>query len=174
MSTISLAARRLIARAIRPRHIALLAVASLTATTIACGTNDAGGPSEPDKVVIVGNYSLQQVDGRGLPAPIFDDDVRLEDGRVVRLKVVVTGGSLELEDNEKFSGTLALELTLEGQEQNESLPIRGKYSRSGNTISFESDDPDDPSFKGTIGNGAVELELDIFDAGEATTYTFKK
>ena len=182
MSTITLGARRLFARAIQPRRIASLAVAFFTATTIACSSNDAGGPrapsepttpSEPSSGAIVGSYSLEEVDGDGLPATIFDDDVRLDDGRVVRLEVAVTGGSLDLEQNEEFSGELAVKLMVEGQSQNDAIPIRGSYSRSGNTISFESDD-DGPSFKGTIRNGALELELDIFDTGEATTYTFKK
>ena len=179
MSTIMLGARRLFARAIQPRRIASLAVAFFTATTIACSKNDGGGPSEPttpsepSSGAIVGSYSLEEVDGDGLPATIFDDDVRLDDGRVVRLEVAVTGGALDLEENEEFSGELAVKLMVEGQSQNDAIPIRGNYSRSGNTISFESDD-DGPSFKGTIRNGALELELDIFDTGEATTYTFKK
>ena len=176
MSTITLSARRLVARAIHPRTIASLAVAFFATTTAACGTNDADGPSGPGGGggAIVGSYALQEVDGRGLPATIFDDNVSLDDGRTVRLKIAVTNGSLDLEDNEEFSGRLALKLTVEGQSQNESLPIRGEYTRSGNTISFESDEPDGPSFKGTIRNGSLELEMDIFDVGEATTYTFKK
>lgn len=182
MSTITLSARRLVARAMQPRSIASLAVAFFTATTIACGGKDAGGPSTPTEPsspsgpsagAIVGSYSLEKVDGSGLPATIFDDDVRLDDGRVVRLKVAVTSGSLNLDENEEFSGKLAVKLTADGQSQSDAIPIRGEYSRSGNTISFESDD-DGPSFKGTIRNGALELELDIFDTGEATTYTFKK
>jgi len=174
MSTITLSARRLVARAIQLRTIASLAVAFFATTTAACSSNDADGPSGPGGGAIVGSYALQEVDGRGLPATIFDDNVTLDDGRTVRLKIAVTNGSLDLEDNEEFSGRLALKLTVEGQSQNESLPIRGEYTRSGNTISFESDEPDGPSFKGTIRNGSLELEMDICDVGEATTYTFKK
>ena len=177
MSTLTHAARRLVMRAFLPRAVPSFLLALVTATATACGGKD--GPSSPDGApdggaAIVGSYSLQQVDGRGLPVTIFDDDVETEDGDVVRLKVAVANGSLDIDDNEEFSGNLALRLTVQGQSKNESLPMRGEYSRSGNTISFESDDPDDPSFEGTIRNGRLELKLDIFGTGDPITYTFKK
>ena len=173
MSTLTHTARRLAVRAFQTRTLSSLMLAFFTATATACGGKD--GPSSPDGAgSIVGSYALQQVDGRGLPVTIFDDDVETDDGQIVRLKVAVANGSFDIDDNEEFSGNLALRLTVQGQSKNESLPIRGEYSRSGNTISFESDDPDGPSFEGTIRNGRLELELDIFDSGDPITYTFKK
>ena len=173
MSALTHYARRLISRAFHPRTIASLVLAGVTATVTACGSND-DGPSSPDGSAIVGSYALQQVDGRSPPVTIFDDDVQTEDGRSVRLRIAVTNGSFEIDDDEEFSGNLALRVTVQGQSQGESLPIRGEYSRSGNTISFESSDPEEPSFEGTIRNGRLEIELDIFGTGESISYTFKK
>ena len=173
MSTLTHTARRLGARAFRTRTLPPLILAFFTAIATACGGKD--GPSSPDGAApIVGSYALQQVDGRALPVTIFDDDVETDDGRTVRLKVAVANGSFDIDDDDEFSGNLALRLTVQGQSQNESLPMRGEYSRSGNTISFQSDDPDDPSFEGTIRNGQLELRLDIFGSGGPITYTFKK
>ena len=179
MSPLSTATRRLVARAIHPRTIPSFLLALVTAITAACGSHDSpSAPVDPDgnntgTGTIVGSYSLQQIDGRGLPVTIFDDDVETEDGRIIRVKIAVTNGSLDLNDR-RFSGNLALRLTAQGQSQDESIPISGEYRRSGNAISFESDEADGPSFQGSIRNGRLELELDIFDSGDAVTYTFRK
>jgi len=172
MSTFTNTARRFATGVFRTRSIASLLLAFAAATAAACSSND-DGPSGPDGSLI-GSYDLQQVDGDAPPVTIFDDDVQTEDGRVVRLRIAVTNGSLELDDNEEFAGNLDLRLTVQGESQNESLAISGEYSRSGNTISFESDDPDGPNFEGTIRNGRLELDLDIFGAGNSSTYTFRK
>ena len=172
MSSLTNTTRRLATGAFRTRTIASLLLAFATATGAACSSSD-DGPSSPD-AGLIGSYDLQQIDGEAPPVTIFDDDVETEDGRVVRLRIAVTNGSLELDDNEEFSGNLELRLTVQGQSQNESLPITGEYSRSGNTISFESDDPDGPSFEGTIRNGRLELDIDVFGAGNSSTYTFRK
>lgn len=174
MASLTHASRHLITRAVRPRVISALLFGFFTATAVACGGSDDGPSAPAGNGAIDGNYSLQQVDGRGLPVTIFDDDVETEDGRVVRLKIAVTNGSLDIDENEEFSGNLAVRVTVQGQSEDESLPLGGEYSRSGNTISFESDDPDGPSFEGTIRDGRLELELDIFGTGDSITYTFKK
>ena len=174
MPSLTHTSRRLITRAVRPRAISALLFGFFIAAATACGGNDDGPSAPAGDGAIVGNYSLQQVDGRGLPVTIFDDDVETEDGRVVRLKIAVTRGSLDIDENEEFSGNLSVRLTVQGQSEDESLPLSGEYSRSGNTISFESDDPDGPSFEGRIRDGRLELELDIFGTGESITYTFKR
>ena len=173
MSTLTTTTRNLGTRAFNPRTIASLLLALATATAAACSSSD-DGPSSPNAGGVTGNYDLQEVDGDSPPVTIFDDDVQTEDGRVVRLRIAVTGGSLELDDNEEFSGNLDIRLSVQGNSKDESLPISGDYSRSGNEISFESDDPDVPSFEGKIRNGQLEIDLDILGTRNSSTYTFKK
>ena len=108
MSTLTYTARRLVVRAFETRSLPSLVLAFFTAIATACGGGkDAPtSPTSPDgNATIVGSYSLQQVDGRGLPVTIFDDDVETEDGRVVRLKVAVASGSFDIDDNDDNAGS---------------------------------------------------------------------
>ena len=172
MSSLTSTTRRFATGAIRTRTIASLLLAFATATAAACSSSD-DGPSSPN-TGLIGNYDLQEVDGDSPPVTIFDDDVQTEDGRVVRLKIAVTGGSLELDDNEEFSGDLDIRISVPGNSKDESLSISGEYSRSGDEISFESDDAELGRFEGTIRNGQIEIDLDILGTRNSSTYTFKK
>jgi hypothetical protein len=154
------------------RALTALSLAFAATATTACGGSDKStGPG--DGGAITGNYALQQVDGSGLPATIFDDIVE-DEGTQYRLVLQIASGNIALEQNGRFSGTLRLRITANGQTQEESLPTSGTYTRSGNTITFDSDDAEDPIFQGTVAGARLDIRLDLLEEGQPIAYTFRK
>lgn len=169
MLTITSAIRRLAAAVLPTRTVAIITLATAVA---ACGGSDkAAGPSDAG---VRGTYALSQVDGRVLPATIFDDIVDDDNGRPMNLKIAILSGTLTLREDSRFSGTLSIRVTANGQAQTTPVPTSGTYVVSGSTIAFESDDPEDPQFAGTVAGGRLEISLDLIGSDQPSTYVFKK
>jgi hypothetical protein len=161
--------RRLAAAVLPTRTIA---VVTLAAAVAACGGGDkAAGPGDAG---VRGTYALSQVDGHALPTTIFDDLVDGDDGQPMNLKIAILSGTLTLRDDGRFAGTLSIRVTANGQSQTTPVPTSGTYVVSGSTIEFESDDPEDPQFAGTVHGGRLEISLDLIGSDQPSTYVFKK
>jgi hypothetical protein len=153
------------------RALSALSLVFVATSPVACGGSDKS--TGPGDGAVTGNYALLQVDGKALPATIFDDVVE-DEGQQIQLKLQIASGNLVLEGNGRFSGTLRLRITANGQTQEESLPTSGSYERAGSTITFESDDAEDPVFQGTIAGGRLDVRLDLLEEGQPVAYTFRK
>jgi hypothetical protein len=154
------------------KRMAAIAMAFAVVATSACGKDDKNPTGNNN--TNIGTYSLDKVDGAGLPATLFDGMIDI-DGTVVQLKIEVTGGSMTLAANNTFTGSMALRLTAPGAPaQTETIPVSGTYTISGNSITMTSSDPEDPQVTGTISNGALVVSIDLLETGEDFSLSYKK
>lgn len=167
-----LAFARIIGRVAAVRRIATVASIALAAT--ACGGSDKKDSTGPDNG-IAGTYTLREAANSTLPAPIFAGQIDLGDGVPLDVVISVKSGSIRLEADGAFTGNMALEIEFaDGSVDAASLPVSGEYSRDGSTVVFSSDDPEDDPFEATIGNGALEAEIDLFGTGDPIGFSFRK
>jgi hypothetical protein len=154
------------------RRIATVATIAIAAT--ACGGSDKKDSTGPDGS-IAGTYTLREAASSALPASIFAGQIDLGDGVPLDVVISVRSGSIRLEADGSFTGTMALDIEFEdGTLDAASLPVSGEYSRQGNTIVFSSDDPEDEPFQATLGDGVISAEIDLFGTGEPIALTFRK
>ncbi|MDQ3697598.1 MAG: hypothetical protein M3373_06185 [Gemmatimonadota bacterium] len=133
----------------RTFYSALLAVSMLGAA--ACGDDDNGtGPQG-----ITGTYALRQVDGENLPA---DNDQGF-------ITITVTAGSLVLDDDDTWEMTIAFDIDDDPQVPFEDF---GDFDRSGNSITFHSDEFDD-QFSGSLSGDEITVDYDFDGDGSADT-----
>jgi hypothetical protein len=92
----------------------------------------------------------------------------------VLVRVSVLSGSLSLKQDGTFDGTLKLRFVFEGEQGDEDIPASGTYTRNGNTLTFTSDDPEDPQFTGTVSGSNMNLTIDILGIEDPISYKFKK
>jgi hypothetical protein len=154
------------------KRMAAIAMAFAVVATSACGKDDKNPTGNNNTTV--GTYSLDKVDGGGLPATIFDEDVDVE-GTIVRLKIELTSGSMTLAANNSFTGSMTLRLSVPGAPaETETAPVNGTYSIAGNVITLTSSDPEDPQITGTIANGQLLVDIDLLETGDEIALAYKK
>ena len=152
------------------KNVAAVALAFAVVSTSACGKDDKGPTGSNNTTV--GTYTLDRVDGGALPFTVFHDDVDVE-GEIVNLKIEVTSGTMSLAANNTFTGSMALRLSIPGvPTQNETAPVSGTYTVSGNTITLTSEDEE--VVVGTIANGALNIDIDLLETGEEFSLSYKK
>ena len=124
------------------RRIIVASALAISAITAACGSDSATGPS---KTQVAGAYPMSTA--RGLPVPrTFTDNAGS--------KLTIEGGSMTIDANGKYAlkykgklNALTFDLTDEGT-----------YLLSGSTMTFTSEDPDDPKFTGKVQGKSVLID----------------
>ena len=94
---------------------------------VACG-GDATGPADAG---ISGSYTLKSVGGAPLPAIVAQDAT----GRIE-----ITAGSLRLNDDKTFSGSISSRLVTSSSTQTSTDQLAGTYVRNNNAIVFNFND----------------------------------
>ena len=162
-------ARRAFAAAMTVAAVALSACSKDSS-----GPDNGGGgepPPPPPTQSIVGTYALQSAADKALPAVIYEE----KEGEEVLVRVSILSGSLTLKQDGKFEGTLNVRWFFEGEGEDDTpIPASGTYTRNGNTLTFVSDDPEDPQFTGTVSGGVANLTIDLLGIEDPISYKFKK
>lgn len=96
--------------------------AALMLSLTGCGGDSTGSVSD-----IAGTYTLISVSGVLLPVTLFEADAD---------KVEVTAGSIVLNEDRTFSGSLTVQETESGSVTTETQPLVGRYSRSKDALTF--------------------------------------
>lgn len=128
----------------------LAAVLLLLASVAVTACSDSTGPESAE-----GTYTLATVNGSSLPAVVF---------QVGSDKLEVVAGTLTLSSNSSFTGSLTIRETFQGTTNTETESGTGTYTRSGNTITFNSGD--DETATGTLSGNT----LTISDEGLTLVY----
>ena len=126
----------------------------------ACG-GDSTGPNGD----VTGNYTLRTVNGANVPAVVFQDSQEKDE---------LTGGSINLNSDKTWSGTLSARVTdlASGVFQTFSAPAGGTFSSSGGTITL-TDATDGSQLTGSVGGGTLTISGDI-GLGTPITLVFKR
>ena len=173
MSAITSTLRRFAGRAVAVRRIAAVAVIAVATTAAtACGSDSKGDSTGPES--ITGTYALQKAGGQSLPTAIYEGQIDLGDGEVMDVIISVGSGNLKLNGDGSFTGSLALEIETESGVESATLPVSGEYVRNGGSITFSSDDPEDPEFSATLDGDTISASIDIFGTGESISFQFSK
>jgi hypothetical protein len=140
---------------------AILSVSSLVGVNACGGSDSATGPNTS----INGNYALQTYNGANLPAVFFLDATERDE---------LTGGSINLNADKTWSGTLALRTTAipSGAVLTFSLPFSGTYTNTGSSITL-TDASDDSKIAGTVSAGSLTLQ-GVTDFGVTATLVFRR
>jgi hypothetical protein len=165
------AVSRYIAAAHRAARLSLAATL-LLALPIACSDD----PLAPEP--FYGDYSLQSVDGKALPAVIFDEEVPSEEGSF-RMTVTVVSGGLTLGAGGRYEHEIALAVWIDA---GPGAPVqwtdRGLVARSNVDLHFESDLIENVSFTGEVESGILKVEQNllgqIHDTGRVTEFRFAR
>jgi hypothetical protein len=139
----------------------LLAV--LVFTLVACGGDKATAPQS-----VAGSYTLRTVNGGNPPSSIYQDSQQ---------KIELTDGTVVLNPNNTWQGTLGVRITDLGSGQVSNLPglqlKGGTYTLNGGTLTLE--DPNDQlTFTGTAANGTLTMNVDLIGQGQLTTLVYTK
>lgn len=124
------------------RRIVVAGALAISALTAACGSDSATGPSETQ---VAGAYPMSTA--RGLPVPRTFTDA-------AGSKLTIEGGSMTIDAN----GTYALKYKGKLNSLTFDLTDEGTYVLSGSTMTFTSEDPDDPKFTGKIQGKSVLVD----------------
>jgi hypothetical protein len=100
-----------------------LACAALILAAAACGSDKSTAPKR-----IEGTYTMQSIDGLGLPMTFYDDQASGGE------KVEVLSGSMTLSADGTFSAPWSLRITSDGTVYPYSETCTGTFTRSGNSI----------------------------------------
>jgi hypothetical protein len=138
-------------------------LAALVFTLVACGGDKATGPQS-----VAGSYTLRTVNGGNPPSTIYQD---------TQEKLEVTDGTVVLNANNTWQGTLGVRITNLSTSQVSNLPglplSGGTYTLNGGTLTL--DDPGDQlSFTGTVSNGTLTVSSDLLASGQLTTLVYSK
>lgn len=129
-------------RSILVRRLAVVGAMSVAAITAACGSDSVTGPSSGQ---VAGAYPMSTA--RGLPVPRTFTDA-------AGSKLTIEGGSMTIDAN----GTYALEYKGKLNAITFDLTDEGTYSLSGATMTFVSEDTDDPPFTGKVQGKSVLVD----------------
>jgi hypothetical protein len=134
--------------------------ALLLAMLVACGGDKATGPE-----AIAGTYTLRTVNGASVPAVVFQDSQEKDE---------LTGGSISLNADKTWSGTLTAKVTdlTTGASGTFAAPANGTYTSNGGTITL-TDSQDGSQLTGTVGGGTLTIGGDI-GLGVVLTLVFKR
>jgi len=168
--------RAAFARPARIRNVASLLLATALLVTIACGGNGGGdkttGPTTP---TVDGNYNLRTVDGNQPPVevyhgPWFDaQTTRFYNQRIVAVKP----GVINLDDTDRWTMTLDVQVTLDDVTTQQTWAIMGTYAIDGEDIVLSPFDVDG-QLAGTITKGTISLTMDIAGSERDKAYSFKR
>jgi hypothetical protein len=124
------------------RRVMVATALIASAFTAACGSDSSTGPSAGD---VAGAYPMASV--RGFPVPHTFTDA-------AGSKLTIDGGSITIDAN----GTYALEYKGKLNAMTFDLTDEGTYTLSGSTLTFVSDDEDDPPFTGRVHGSSVLVD----------------
>jgi hypothetical protein len=124
------------------RRLAVVMTLIVSAAAAACGSNSA---TAPNKDQVAGAYPMSTA--RGLPVPHTFTDA-------AGSKLTIEGGSITIDAN----GTYALQYKGKLNAITFDLTDEGTYSLSGSTMTFVSDDTDDPPFSGKVQGKSVLVD----------------
>jgi hypothetical protein len=149
----------------RVRRAALTAVVFL-------GAGACGGDAPTQSEDLLGRRTLEQVDGVGVPAPVFDDVVQ-DDSGSFHLRVVATSGWLELGANGRYDHGIELAATIDGQPAPTThWRDHGMYTVRGDTVDFESAYLENVSFHARVADRRLHVDQDLVGEGRAAQFTF--
>jgi hypothetical protein len=151
------------------RFAVATAVSLSTLGVAACGDDNGTGPGG-----ISGTYTLQTVNGQGLPFTMFDGEVDDGQGGTFDVLLRILSGSVTLNSNNTYRARLDFDFRIDGQPCAgcvEDDDEEGTFSVSGSTITFDPED-DDPQTATVSGNTiTVSFQEDVDEDGEDETYT---
>lgn len=131
----------------------LLAFAVLFAVVLsACGGGD--DSTGPGSANISGTYTLRTINGRSLPATVFQAGAD---------RVEVLSGNVTLTDGGTYTTQNTVRTTFGGVASTESETDAGTYTRSGTALTFRSSD-DGTTVSGTVSNGAITVVFEGLSA----------
>ena len=122
-------------------------LAGLAATLIACGDDDAAGPTQ----VITGTYTLTAVDSKSLPATLYDDGAT---------ELILVSGTITLSANNAWSGSVIARTVTNSVSTDETLPSGGTWVQSGSSITF-TDTINGDSFTAVVGTDMLSAAIDF-------------
>jgi hypothetical protein len=143
---------------------------------VATGCGGGGGSTGPDNDSITGTYVLQRVDEEPLPAeihhgPYFD----AESGTFFNLFIfTVTGGSIRLLDDGRFTWDLTVFVNGDGQGGAGAISFGGWYERDGDEISLEADDEMWGSATVTLDGNTLVLAEDVMNKGVSRDFIYER
>lgn len=116
------------------------AVGSALVAAAACGGKDATGPNNG----VTGQYPLRTVNGRSLPAVVFQSGAN---------RIDVTAGNLSLNSDQTFSISLTLAVVSGGRTSSETSTDNGTYTQTGSSLTFRYSDGSTST--GSVNGGTV-------------------
>ena len=134
--------RHIPSRARVTRYVATVAAVAIAAITTACGSDSATGPTGAD---VAGAYPMAAVRGFSVPHTFTDG---------AGSKLTIEGGSISID----ATGSYALAYKGKLNALTFDLTDEGTYSLSGSTMTFRSDDTDDPLFTGRVEGSSVVVD----------------
>jgi hypothetical protein len=164
------------ARATAQHAIAVVAISFAVVAATACG-----GDSTGTKDNVNGTYTLRSAANHTLPAIIFQNQVSVQ-GQPADLTITVNSGSVTLNSNGTFTGTMNLRLDVVtaggSQTQTGDNPIAGTYTQSGGTITFHPTDQSIATFTAQYSSGTLSGSIDVLATVLTNTqpipFVFKK
>jgi len=135
----------------------------LTIAIAACGS-DGGGPVDPSSPdTPVGNYSINTVNGKTLPAAVID---------TTNYKVEVTSGVLNLTADGKYIVVTRTRETIPNNVSNYVDSTFGTWTRSGTQINLKNGE--DPNAMSTGTWAGFQMTFVMVDSAFTTTFVYKK
>ena len=136
------------------------------ALVAACGGDSPSGPGEPtgpSNSTPVGAYSITTVNGKTLPVAVFDEP---------SYKYEVTGGSLTLTSDRKYTVVTSFRQTIPGNVSTFVDSTFGTWSQAGPQITLVNGQDTDAKDQGTW--AGLQLTFALSDGKTTTTYVYTK
>lgn len=154
--------------AMRMLAMTLLAVAG-------CSNGGTDGTTAPKKDPVAGTYSLRTIDATRPPVevyhgPWFDSANRRFYNQMVML---ITDGRITLDAPDRWSLTLAAQLTLDGAPSQQQIAASGSYTVDGDQVTLTMDGADG-SLAATLRNGTISLTTDMNGNKRFKAYAFAR
>jgi hypothetical protein len=143
----------------RARSSKLAAGIAAIALITACGSDSTTGPSSGNSSSPVGSYTMSTVNGKAVPTSLFADGAFSYD---------ITGGTLKLTSDGKFSVVTNYRQTLPGSVEDFVDSIGGTWSQSGSALQMSASDGSTAS--ATFDKSTVTLSAT--DAGVTLTVVY--
>ena len=103
----------------------------IAATLIACGSDSTTGPSSSNSSSPAGTYTMSTVNGKAVPTSLFADGSFTYD---------ITGGTMKLTTDGKFSAVTNYRQSLPGSVENFVDSIGGTWTQSGSSLQMSVSD----------------------------------
>lgn len=140
--------------------------------TAGCGGDKSTGPDGG----ITGRYTLRDVDGEGLPVTIHQgpwlDPVNVTFYN--KYVMQVTGGTIELGDDDRFTMTISAQANADGLQWSPSLILIGDYDVANGEIRFWPDGYDIAAGSARISRGTITLTIDLMTKGVSNDLHFRR